>query len=280
VIGWLDEAPAPERVGGKAAALARLRGLGLPVPDGFCVTVEGFARRGGEGFAGALAAAWERLGTAAAAVRSSAAGEDGARASFAGLHATRLGVTSAAAVAAALDELAASAAAAAGYRARRGLGDPTGMAALVQRLVAAEVAGVAFTRHPLTGEQVTVVEASWGLGEAVVAGLVTPDRFTVSPAGAVVVDAVGGKEVAVVAAADGDGVRRVEVEPARRVRPCLDAAAARAVAGLARACERRLGAPQDVEWALAGGRLYLLQSRPITAVAAPSPLRPAAGRPW
>jgi pyruvate,water dikinase len=133
---------------------------------------------------------------------------------------------------------------------------------VVQALVEPAVAGVLFTRDPVTRADQIVVEATWGLGEALVSGLVTPDHYVLSPAGELLSQTIGDKDLAIVPT--DEGTAEVEVEPARRLLPCLDSDQLAALVDLAHACERLGGGPQDVEWALANGRLVLLQSRPIT----------------
>jgi len=264
MIDWLGSAAAaPSSIGGKAWTLGRLLRAGLPVPGGFVVTADGMERRGSPAFLAALGEAWESLGASAAAVRSSAIDEDGPGASFAGIHRTSLNVRSAAAASAALAGVfdSARAAAAHRYRERLGISSAPRIAALVQVFVDAAVAGVAFTRHPRTGANEVVVEAAWGLGEAVVAGMVNPDRYVLSHSGRILAAIVGEKDLAIVA--DRTGTRQVEVAPERRTVPCLGVDDLAAVCALAMRCEEILAAPQDVEWALAGARLVLLQSRPI-----------------
>jgi len=180
------------------------------------------------------------------AVRSSGVAEDGATASFAGLHDTELGL--------AADEVAPAVLRcwaslwsdrAIGYRSRRGLAlDGGAMAVVVQGLVPALAAAVAFTRHPVTGRSDQIlVNAAPGLGEAMVSGLVTPDTIVVDKAGRTVTeftpgDQPGGPALSDEAVADLVGL-------------CLDV-------------ERAFGAPMDIEAALAADGWYLLQARPIT----------------
>ncbi len=247
----LEEVHEEERYGGKAAKLGAALRAGLPVPEGAAVS-------------------WDHEGPVAElalrpplAVRSSAIGEDGARASFAGQHATVLGVD-AGGVAQAIERVRASASepGALAYRARLGLvGDPR-MGVVVQRLVDAEIAGVLFTRDPRTGKSERVIEASWGLGEAVVAGLVTPDGYRLR--GAEVIERRTGMKDVAIRLAPGGGTQEVEVSPERARAPCLDDARLAALAALADRCEAVFGAGQDLEWAFAGGELHLLQWRPIT----------------
>ncbi|HKE99203.1 MAG TPA: PEP/pyruvate-binding domain-containing protein [Actinomycetes bacterium] len=266
----LDEvgpADAP-RVGRKAATLAALGQAGFPVPGGVVVTTEALARTlaaagldaaadpdqvaaaalPGE-VAAALAAAAGRAGGGPLAVRSSALDEDLPGASSAGQYDSLLGVT-AADLAAAVRRCWASAFSphAAAYREARGAGRDVAMAVLVQPMVAAEAAGVAFSADPVDGDRDTaLVSAVRGLGDRLAAGAASPDEWVVR-----------GGEATCRAAPEG----------------AVDARVAADVAALARRVEARLGAPQDIEWALAGGELVLLQARPITALPdrAPQPV--------
>ncbi len=256
-------------VGGKGLSLGRLAAAGLPVPPGFCVTTAAFRRlRGqppemGSDFLRQLRDAYERLGGGPVAVRSSATAEDGAVTSFAGQQETVLGVTGADAVCVAVARCWASldTERAAAYRRRQGVSeDGLAMAVVVQRLVNAEVAGVLFTRDPLDAEgRRMLVEGAWGLGEGVVSGRVTPDRYHLDRAtGQVLERHVGMKAVEVTAA----GEREVPAE--RQHLPCLDDARLAELAELGRRVEALYGEPRDVEWAWAEGRFWLLQARPIT----------------
>jgi pyruvate,water dikinase len=267
VIVWLEQGGGSARVGGKAAALGLLTRAGLPVPAGFCVTVEALSKLESQQVEDAIASALAELGTSAVAVRSSAVGEDGATASFAGAHLSRLNVRSPAAVVGALEEVRASATspAALAYRARHALGGQPCMAALVQTMVDAEASGVLFTRDPLSGAEQFVVEGSFGLGEAVVSGAVTPDRFVLSSDGELVEEHISEKEIVTVPAEGGTTTVRLETARARR--PCIDLATLRLLTQLGKRCEEILESPQDVEWALAGDNAWILQSRPITGTA-------------
>ncbi|ABG04536.1 Pyruvate,water dikinase [Rubrobacter xylanophilus DSM 9941] len=218
------------------------------------------------------------------AVRSSAVGEDSEQATFAGQQKTHLWVRGVDDVCAAVRSCWASlySPEALSYRARMsaGGGEPA-MGVAVQMMVDAEVAGVMFTCNPLNGDPSTVaVNASWGLGEAVVAGEVTPDEYRVSKVtGEVLRRSVGCKHLEYRPDPGSAGVRAVEVEQARREVPCLDEACLRALVEVARRVERHFGAPQDIEWAISRGRelpesLYVLQSRPVTT----APRRPEAGK--
>ncbi len=251
----LDATPA---AGGKALSLADLLRAGLPVPPGFCI-LPGAPDD-------AILDAYRALG-AVVAVRSSAAGEDGAAASFAGQAETFLGVEGEAALLDAVGRCRASldSERAAAYRARQGV-EGGAMAVVVQALIEAEVAGVLFTRDPLGDAGHMLVEASWGLGESVVSGRVTPDRFHLEHAtGRLLSTHVGHKAV--------ECTRHGEraVDPRRHSIPCLDERQLADLAELGRRVEAHFGAPRDIEWAWAAGRFWLLQARPITTFAAIEP---------
>lgn len=266
LIEWLGEATSgADALGGKGASLDRLIRLGHRVPPGFCVTTTAF--RAGPDAAAAidaeLATALDRLeaelaelsgGTPRLAVRSSAIGEDSAADSFAGLHETELDVAPAD-VPAAIRRCWASlsSAPAVAYRARRGLSnDDAAMAVVVQALVPADASAVVFTRHPVTGrDDHLVITSVRGLGDAMVAGTVTPDTLVVDRATKAVVDFTLG---------EGSG------------EPVLGAAALSELVELSLAVERGFGRAVDIEAAIAGPAWYLLQARPITtgtAIGAP-----------
>jgi pyruvate, water dikinase len=272
-VAPLKQAVDESRFGGKAAQLAEALRAGLPVPPGvaFSVALVDAVARGDGAAAGEIERAASLLRPPLAA-RSSAVGEDAHDASFAGQHLTCLNVASAAESVAAVSEIRRSGheGAAAAYRARLGLDEPPRIAVVLQELVDADCAGVLFTRNPLDGADEVVVEAAWGLGEAVVAGLVTPDRFRVGRDGSVLERVVGVKDVAVVCSAGG-GTRRVAIEGERVRVPCLTDHQLAQLAQLGADCERVFGGARDVEWAYADGTLHLLQCRPITRAAAACP---------
>jgi rifampicin phosphotransferase len=260
----LDPAQAQALLGTKAANLARLAGAGFPVPVGVVVTPTGTADwdQAGARLLQAAAELTQRQ-SQRFAVRSSATAEDLAGASFAGQYETVLDVG--------LEELpeavrqvmdSAASARVAAYRqahpqapAAAAL-DPSGsqMAVLVQVMVPADAAGVAFTANPLTGARdEVVVSAVRGLGERLVSGEAVGDQWVVR-----------GEDAACRDGRDG----------------AIAAAQAVAIATLARRVERHFGSPQDIEWAIADGRLSLLQARPMTAVPEPVAWTPPAKGWW
>jgi cytochrome P450 len=203
------------------------------------------------------------------AVRSSATAEDSADTSFAGQQDTYLWVVGADAVVEHVRRCWASlySARSLAYRADHGVDeDEIAIAVVVQEMVDATASGVAMTVHPRSGDRTKIViDASYGLGEAVVSGAVTPDHFVVDKVLLEVLDTtIGTKHVELVADPDGRRVVEREVPTERAQRPSLDAQQVRAVAELAKRAERHYGSPQDVEWALRDGEVVLLQSRPET----------------
>lgn len=219
--------------------------------------------------AGAITSAYEALGAGPVAVRSSATAEDLPGASFAGQQETYLNIEGAGQVVQAVKRCWSSlwTGRALAYRARSGIapGD-VALAVVVQQLVAAEAAGVLFTADPISGRRDRVViDGAWGLGEAVVSGSVSPDHWLADGAtGAIIAEKVGTKTVMTVRVAGGTEERPVPTE--LQGKPVLDHGQVAALVALGRKTAAHFGAPQDIEWALAGGRFYLLQSRPITTL--------------
>ncbi|WP_169514513.1 PEP/pyruvate-binding domain-containing protein [Actinokineospora enzanensis] len=258
-VGFAD---AP-RTGRKAAALGELSAAGFPVPDGFVLTVDALRRTldyAGlrttaaredqvatvvlpDDVLGALRTIAERTEGVPLAVRSTGVDEDLAGSSFAGQYTTVLAVVGIDALVTAVRACWASAFSArvASYRAANGIDRAPSMAVLVQHLVPATAAGVAFTANVVTGDRTEVlVSAVRGLGERLVSGLVTPDEWVVGT----------------------DGARRTHSSE-----DAVTAARVVEVAELARAVEAHFdGVPQDIEWAVDGAGLHLLQARPITTL--------------
>ncbi len=294
-----DELGPETPIGGKGRALSALTDAGLPVPPWAVVVPQAFydslapsvraaldtardadevrpmleqVTPGGE-VAEELAPAVARLCPHGEllAVRSSAADEDTAALSFAGQLESFLFVGAADLA----DRLArvwrsGFGARLIAYRRQAGLAPiPRAPAVLIQRMIDPDVAGVAFSADPVSGRRaIAVVAAVPGLASAIVSGEATADTWRVDRAGQVVERHVTDKRL-VHRAEPGtiDGVRREELSAEAGSRPSLDDEAVRRVAALARRAERFFGRPQDIEWAMSGGALYLLQSRPITALA-------------
>lgn len=203
------------------------------------------------------------------AVRSSATAEDLPLASFAGQQDTYLNVLGADAVLDAVRRCWASlwTDRAVAYRATHGISPSTvALAVVVQRMVDAAVAGVLFTANPVTGRRhEAVIDASPGLGEAVVSGAVNPDHFVVDTATGAIPERRPGDKAIAIRPLPGGGTERTVLPPDSG--PSLDDAEVRELAALGSTVERHYGAPQDIEWAIdAAGKLWLVQSRPITTL--------------
>jgi len=141
------------------------------------------------------------------------------------------------------------------------------IAVVVQRMIAAEKSGVMFTVEPISQNRgLCLVEGTWGLGEALVSGSVTPDSYTVEKTGRLLESYISEKEIMVVRKAGGKGVEELEVPEEKREMQVLDETEIRNLADMAVRLEEFFGKPQDVEWAIVGNELYLLQSRPITTL--------------
>ena len=252
--------------GSKAVGLGQAIRDGLPVPPGVALSgsiVEAVAA--GERSAIKEVAKWVRPLGGPLAVRSSAMDEDGAAASFAGQHLTLLNVPSADELSSALSKIwwSANSDSAITYRQRVGLFSRPSVGVVVQVLLDPDTAGVMFTKNPVTGVDERVIEASWGLGEAVVAGIVIPDHFRVDRSGRVLERKPGLKRI-VVRGAPGGGTIEEKVSPELVERLCLDDDQLHELNQLAGRCEHVYGPARDVEWAIASGTLYLLQCRAIT----------------
>src|ERR687897_3467806 len=228
-----------------------------------------------EEMADEIRAAYQELsedGQIAVAVRSSATAEDLAGASFAGQQETYLNVRGAEALLQAVENCWASlwTARAMAYRTRQGIDPATvSLAVVVQRMVESEAAGVMFTANPSNGrrDQATI-SAAWGLGESVVSGSVTPDSMVVEKvSGRVLSRETSDKDVMTVYTEVGTAQRPVS-EALHRL-PVLDDETAAKLSRYGTAIEHTYGTPQDIEWALAGGEFFIVQSRPITALPEP-----------
>ncbi|NJL20930.1 MAG: phosphoenolpyruvate synthase [Leptolyngbyaceae cyanobacterium SM1_3_5] len=152
------------------------------------------------------------------------------------------------------------------YREEHNLPPATAPAVLIQKMVDAEVAGVAFSAHPVTGQRgVAIVSAVYGLGSALVGGEVDADTYEVDRAGNITSRQIARKEIA--HRSSENGVVTEAIDPVLAEQPALTDAQVQEIARLAREVEQRLNCPQDIEWAIAQGKLYLLQARPITTLA-------------
>lgn len=305
----LDAADAEvEKVGGKAANLARLARRGFPVPPGFIIPTEAyseFVHRNAldELIAGSVRSlsgddpgalervsrsirsafpraeipaeleneikkGYEELDQVPVAVRSSATLEDLPNLSFAGQQDTYLNVVTEADLLEAVVDCWSSlwTARAIGYRIRNEVpDDEAALAVLVQAMVDSEVSGVLFTANPVTGLlSESVIDATFGLGEALVSGQVEPDHFVVDhESGSIVKSRIGEKRVSTRGRAGG-GVTAVKDFSAEK--ETMSEGQILQIVDLGQAVQEKMGRPQDIEWALADGKFFLLQSRPITSL--------------
>ena len=292
--------------GGKSASLGELLAAEIPVPPGFALSTAAYSEFAadeavavaiaageadavGEAMRGVampsdvrdeVAGAYAALGEPPVAVRSSAIGEDSAEATFAGQQETFLWVRGVERVCEAVRDcwISLYSPTAVSYRARLGRDREAAMGVTVQEMVDAEVSGVMFTCNPVSGDpSMVAVNASWGLGLAVVGGEVTPDDYLVSKVTREVVRAkVNDKHHEYVPDPNGHGAILRDDEEDRRTARCLDENSLAALVDVAKRVERHFGSRQDIEWAIARGTtapegLYLLQSRPVTGVEGPKP---------
>lgn len=288
-IVWLDDprTASTSDVGAKTANLSRLARLHR-IPPGFCLPdaarlLNGEAGRVGSALRASIADAYDTLAERsgvplpAVAVRSSAIDEDGPTASFAGQHETFLNVRGVDDICAAVERCWASAGTeqVLAYRRRHDLSvDRIRVAVLVQQLVPADVSAIMFTANPVSGARdELLLNATWGLGESLAGGTVTPDSWVVRKAGgAVIREDIGTKRRMTVPTADG--VREIDVPRLLRQIPSLAPEQVAQATQLGIALEQHFGRPVDVECSFAAGILYLLQCRPITTIS-PNGLQPS-----
>jgi len=250
----------------KAVGLGDAARQGLPVPPGVALSGDLV-----EAIASGEDKAVEKVAKAITgllppfAVRSSAVDEDGAAASFAGQHLTLLNVHNATDVPGAVREVwwSANSDSAITYRQRVGLFTRPSVGVVVQTLLNPTTAGVMFTENPVSGADERMIEASWGLGEAVVSGIVIPDHFRLDRSGEVLERKVGRKRIAIRSLPNG-GTFEQQVPPEQVNQLCLNDPQLAALGELALQCEKVYGPRRDIEWAFQDGMLYLLQCRAVT----------------
>ena len=277
-VVWLGEPGAHDagHVGGKAASLSRLA-ANFRVPTGFVLTANALRLAAPELARGIVPPqlgvrideAYARLGSDRVAVRSSALDEDGDAHSFAGQHETFLNVVGGEAIEEAVVLCFASAftARALDYRLHVGLPvDHIGLAILVQAQILADCAGVVFSANPVNGRRdEIVINVSYGLGESIVGGTTTPDTFVVRKGDLeILACTIGEKRLMTVPVAGG--TLELETPALLRDVPSVPDAVALELASLARRLETDTGAPVDIEFAVKDGNVFLVQSRPITAL--------------
>lgn len=250
-------------LGGKAKALAELSGTGFNIPPWFAVTGDDTSLRD------EITRCARGLGANRFAVRSSARGEDGADHSFAGQYDTFLHVefpqlhekirqVRQSNRSDRLDT----------YQSSKKIQLAHRPAAIVQAMLNPEVSGVAFSADPVTGKRDhAIVSALWGVGSALVSGEADADTWTVGTDGHIIKRNITSKtKQHTRSPGTAEGVAPADVPSHMQDTPCLDDAQVAAISNMARECANHFGCPQDIEWAIEGGTLYLLQSRPITTL--------------
>lgn len=202
------------------------------------------------------------------AARSSATAEDLPEASFAGQQETFLNVKGAEDLLKAVQHCWASlyGGRAIYYRVKQNFPhEQVNIAVVVQKMVDADKAGVMFTSHPTTGEKVEIIEAAWGLGESVVSGAVSPDNYIVN-GGKVLQKKVATKQIMIIRDKKTRKTKKIDVPEDKKNAQVLSEDELKKLAKLGQIVEEHYGKPQDIEWAIMGKDVYLLQSRPITTI--------------
>jgi pyruvate,water dikinase len=284
--------------GGKAASLSVLQEEGLPVPPAFVLPVAVFRthlpdaqadeRPERPELAAELLTTLDRIASEICAtpeqqlvVRSSALGEDGESASFAGQNATYYYVNADTLPKAVVDcWMSLWSEPALTYRAELGGDAPFGMAVIIQRMIQSERSGVCFSVDP-TGERSdhALLESSWGLGAALVDGRVSPDRFWIAENGQISQRKISRKRLKVAEdLRDPDGQRLEPIPLRQQTQPSLSDIEVGQITDLTRQIADKRAYPQDVEWAIDGGELFILQARPITRTAKLETDSPVKGR--
>ncbi len=250
-----------KKIGGKASSLCKLLQHGFEVPNGFVIFAKDFDVK-------ELSRAFDKLGSRYVAVRSSANLEDGQADSFAGQFETFLCVDREhfiQKVEECFESLKSERIQ--NYCLSKGIQqDKIYVAVIVQAMVDADVAGVAFTKHPVTQDKgVVIIEAAYGLGEAVVSGMVTPDTYIIEKGSLSIYERnILSQEKKIVLDQIAAGTMTVAVPENLRERPKLSDSQLIEIASVALKIEQCYGKPMDIEWALKGQKLFILQARPIT----------------
>jgi pyruvate,water dikinase len=274
----LFEATEVDLYGRKAVNLRKALQQRLPVPVGYVLSalaVQQFAT-GELNLECEIRTMLDSL--CSVSVRSSACQEDGEQSSYAGLFHSFLNVTTAEGIERAIRYIWESAQSnrLRSYMRRAegattvdedeaGTGAAIQVAIIVQRMIASDVSGIMFTRNPVTNEDERVIEATWGLGEAVASGLVTPDYFRMNRNGEITEAEASMKEVAV-QVGQCEGTIQLKLTDNAAHSLCLTAKQCKELNHLAAKCEHTFGPNIDIEWAFADGELWLLQCRRITGL--------------
>jgi phosphoenolpyruvate synthase/pyruvate phosphate dikinase len=254
----LEELTSPKAEGreniGEISAKIRMAIERIPIPNDIAEEIAGYLTKSGE--------------KNAFAVRSSATAEDLPTASFAGQQDTYLNIIGKEAILKHISKCWASlfSERAVIYRIQNGFDHrKVWLAVVIQKMVFPQVAGILFTADPVTSNRkVLSIDASFGLGEALVSGLVNADIYKVCK-GKVIDKKISTKKLAIYALKDG-GTKEQEIEPGRQTRQALTDGQILALERIGRTIEEHFGRPQDIEWCLVDGSFYIVQSRPITTL--------------
>lgn len=269
-VKWFSEIGSDEinLVGGKGLSLARLTQAGISVPSGFVITTEAYKNGMSAELSGAIIESFNKLGVERVAVRSSAIAEDSADASWAGQFESYLNVTK--------DELiesvkmcwdSASSEIVSDYAKSQLVSeDKLAIAVVVQRMVDSDVSGVAFSANPVTKDVGQVmIEATFGLGELLVQGMVTPDNYLVDKASSEILEKHIPHKTNMLVFANGKNEEK-SVPDDKVDKPCLEDSQIQELVSLVINIEEYYGSPQDVEWAFENSKFFVVQSRPITTL--------------
>jgi phosphoenolpyruvate synthase/pyruvate phosphate dikinase len=248
------------KLGGKGQSLARMSRAGFRVPQGFVINAQSDIQE----IADAILESFDNLGSPYVAVRSSASSEDSAEAAWAGQLETYLYVTRdqlLSKITACRNSISSERARA--YAEQRSLAAGP-VAVVVQRMIPSDISGIAFSAHPVTGSRDhVVIEAGFGLGEALVSGQITPDNYIIHKTGAEPLQKHIARQTRKLEH-NGSNVSWVDIADGYRQKLSDDQIAQ--VSTAVQKLQAYFGHPVDVEWAIADSKLYILQSRPITTL--------------
>ena len=255
-------------VGGKASSLGEMTKADLPVPPGFVITTDAFEAGMNDGLEAEILEGFDALGAERVAVRSSAVAEDSKSASWAGQLETYLNVDRSSlikAVKECWDSI--NSDHAREYAKQHAVSEADkAVGVVIQKMVESDVSGVMFTANPVTNNlDEIIIEAIYGLGELIVQGAVTPENFIINKKTAEVVSNNPNRQAHMLVYKDGKNVE-LKVLADRLKESTLDEKNIKDLINAAESIEKHYDSPQDIEWAIEGGKLYITQSRPITTL--------------
>lgn len=260
-----------ELVGGKAASLGEMLKTGINVPPGFVIVAKAQTSGMTPKLEKEILKAFDELGAERVAVRSSAVAEDSSAASWAGQLETYLNVTKDGLIKSVKKcwaSIMSDHAQAYGNHHKVGR-DEQAVAVIVQAMVDSDVSGVAFTANPVTNDRnEVVIESVYGLGEMIVQGAVTPENFVINKKSRKVIAHSSSRQRIMLAYKNGKNLK-IEVPASKLKESTLTDKQIKELSLLAQKIESHYGHPQDIEWAISRGKLYIVQSRPITTFAEP-----------